>query len=204
MMIKKKLLTVVLFVITFLSAFSQNKTKEGVCNVAKMTILNPGISYEKRISKFQTLFFQGFINTSVDYIISETLQEKLRFYFDPAITLQYRCYYNLRRRQDKKLKTELNNLNYVGAAFEVHRSKIPSRTYYGIEPEKRAIYKVGIVWGLQRNYSHRFSMDLNCGAGYLFSRDKYLDYFSNPIRINNESLITIMGHLAIGFRLNSK
>jgi hypothetical protein len=35
----------------------------------------------------------------------------------------------------------------------------------------RPIITSGLVWGLQRNYSRHFSLDINFGAGYLFVND---------------------------------
>lgn len=204
-MLTRKILLIAPFTLMFyFGGFSQKNMSGDVTNIARVTILNPGISYEMRIAKLQTLYFQGFINTSAAYKITSSLNEVLAFYFDPALTAQYRFYYNLKKREEKKLRTGMNNLNYAGAVFETFYSKVPTRPNYGIEPAKRSIFKIGAVWGMQRNYSKRLSLDLNLGAGFFFTRNTYLDYYSNPIRTVNVSLITVMGQLNMGFRLNKK
>lgn len=46
------------------NCFSQNQERPDITDVTKVTFFNPGISHEKRIGKFQSLYGQAFLNTS--------------------------------------------------------------------------------------------------------------------------------------------
>src|SRR5690349_9531082 len=85
----------------FSKSFSQSNDTD-VMNVFKITILNPGISYEKALFKYQTFYAQAFINFSAtmnEQFEKETID--INFYVDPAITGQYRFYYNFNKRASK-------------------------------------------------------------------------------------------------------
>ena len=57
-----KLICLSILLSCVLTGYSQQQTD--VTNVTKVTILNPGVSYEARIAKFQTIYVQGFMSTS--------------------------------------------------------------------------------------------------------------------------------------------
>jgi hypothetical protein len=81
--------------------FSQNIEESELSNVTKATFLNPGISYEKKIGKFQSLYAQAFMNTSFGLGYSSSLGNTSFIYFDPALAVQYRYYYNFAKREAK-------------------------------------------------------------------------------------------------------
>src|SRR5215213_6679834 len=161
-----KLLCLLIFLASFLAGSSQDVD----VSVAKVTILNPGLSYETRIGKFQTVYGQAFMNVSASYSYSSSMGSNSKFYFDPAVTLQYRYYYNGMKRMEMERRTEMNSMNYVAAVSEVIFSKMRLSTNYFDEWNRRAITRLGVVWGLQRNYRQRFSLDLNMGLGYMFAK----------------------------------
>ncbi len=181
------------------NSFAQKKFEaEGVTNITKITILNPGVSYEQRIAKFQTLYLQAFMNGSV----SKSGFGGSEFYFDPALTLQYRLYYNAKSRMNRGRKTSLNNLNYIGAVWQTFFSTIPIENTYYTPEKRRAVNSAAVVWGFQRNYSKRFSLDLNIGPGILFAKTTYNNGLSKATI--NQSQFTLYGQLNIGFWLNSR
>ena len=109
----------VLFFSTLIS-YGQEKTETDIINLTKITFLNPGISYEHRIGKLQSLYFQAFMNTSAGVSYSSSFGWNSGIYFDPALTAQYRYYYNAKKRESKGKRTEWNNLNYLAGISDCH------------------------------------------------------------------------------------
>jgi len=185
-----------------LTGLSQESGTE-VTNVKKVTILNPGVSYEAKIARFQTIYVQGFISTSGYFSYSDALGTESAFYFDPAADLQYRFYYNGMKRFEMEKRTEMNSMNYVAIMSEVIFSKMRLSDTYIDESSRRAISKFGVGWGFQRNYAQRFSLDLNLGFGYLISKGTVVTLQQRKYS-KNISLPTFMSQLNIGFWLNKK
>jgi Protein of unknown function (DUF3575) len=197
---KLKLACLLFIVLPALTGISQDL---GVTNVAKITILNPGFGYEMKTGKFQTLFFQAFMNTSAYAEYSSYFGYESSFYFDPAATAQYRFYYNAGQRFDKGKRTEMNSMNYLALVDELLFSKIPISTGYSEESSRRAVNRVGVVWGLQRNYQKHFSLDLNLGLGYVITNGTF--YNVNGQKTTRRiSQPTTLGQLNLGIWLNTK
>ena len=130
-------------------------------------------------------------------------REELKFYFDPAALAQLRFYVNQGRRAGMGKRTEWNNMNYVGAAFQYLNTKMPLRDKGFEQVNRRPVYMVGALYGLQRNYSNRFSLDLNFGPGVYFVKDSYMD-FSGVVHQVNQSNFTIMGQIFLGIWIGKK
>jgi hypothetical protein len=189
------------FIALSTSSLAQEKTQSGIVNVTKVTFLNPGISYEKRIAKFQSLLLQVFMSTSFSAGFSSSLGSAIVLTFDPALSFQYRYYYNYERRQNKGKRTEMNSLNYLSPIIESIYSTNRISTSHYIENNRRPISTAGIVWGMQRNYKKRFSLDFNAGLGYLFTTVTFPDNTGLPIK-GNFGKFTTSGQLNLGFWLN--
>jgi len=206
-MYRKTLLAILLMPLAA-TTFSQTRpevTVPDVTDIAKVT-LHPGFSYEKRIGKHQTLYGQLFpaINFSLD--ISDGFSgynTDASFYVDPAVYLQYRFYYNGRKRQVKGKRTELNSMNYIGVVDRTIFSKRPIDSNYDTEKHYRTLNSLGAVWGLQRNFDRsRISIDLNVGPAYTWAKttSTSLGY----TQTDYQGVITLMSQLDIGFWLNKR
>lgn len=182
---------------------AQKETSADVTNVTKGTFLSPGISYEARIGKFQTVYLQGFMSTSAYFSYSSALGTDAGISFDPAITGQYRYYYNAGRRQSNGKRTEMNSMNYVGGIWETLFSKNGVTSSSFDEESRRPIHSFGAIWGLQRNYNSRFSLDLNLGLGYLFTKGTELNEGGRFVSVD-QSMFTPLGQFTLGFWLNRR
>ncbi len=180
-----KFITCFLFtLLTFFTSFSQKEEQNiDVTKVITANFFYPGISYEARLGKHQTFFVSAFMN-----ILAVTRFSGTRFFVGPAIALQYRNYYNLAKRAKNGLRTEMNSANYIGPIVFGTYSKNSRHGEAGLSNI------VGFVWGLQRNYVKRFSLDVNAGLGYLFS----------DINFSNNNSITLINQVRLGFWLNKK
>lgn len=192
------------------TGFSQSLPKEpepipDVTNITKLT-LNPGFSYEKRIGKHQTLYGQVYpaINFSFDF--SDGIggdQTNTSFYVDPAVYVQYRFYYNARARQEKGKRTELNSMNYIALVDRTVFSKHPINSNYEMEKSYRPMNTLGAVWGLQRNFRSRISIDLNVGPAIAFAKTTSKDLSGHTeTYIHNE--FALLTQFDIGFWLNKR
>jgi hypothetical protein len=75
-----------------------------------------------------------------------------------------------------------------------------SDSYYS-EKDRRAINTLGLAWGLQRNYPNRFSLDLNWGGGYLFTKVTTMNSTGQFVSKNTGQFTTV-GNVNLGFWLN--
>jgi hypothetical protein len=186
--------------------FCQDKDdneSEGTTDVSKVTILNPGVSYEKRIGKLFTVYGQAFMNFTFAASYSTTFGGNVYVYFDPALTLQPRYYYNFKKMEEKGRRTEMNSMNYVCLFWQTVLSRAPISDSYYTQDNRRAINTIALCWGLQRNLPKRFSVDLNIGPGYLFAKSITLDGGAQRIT-KNAGQFTLAGQLNIGFWLNKR
>lgn len=149
-----------LFILHFAKA-QENKLTQ---NVLTATILEPGISYEASLgSKFTAKFRAGinaYLQTSTD--LSNNTQIKLTPY--PFIGAGARYYYGFTERTRKGKNTLRNSANYIGLSmlYGIAREKSDLNSGATITSTTQ-IYNAGVVWGLQRNYKNRFSLDFNIG-----------------------------------------
>lgn len=197
-----KLLLVLAFAGTFLSVRAQ-ETPVRTTDVFKATILNPGVSYEKSIGQKHTLYSQVYMNPTLQYLYSSSMGSETDFYFDPAASLQYRFYYNLRKRADREKFTRLNSGNYVGIAAESFLSKMRLSDSYLKETKRRPVTTVAAIWGMQRNYAGRFSLDITLGAGYRFASSLNEDINWTYTR-SMEGQFAILAQVGLGIWLNKR
>lgn len=200
---QNKIFPILFFLAISTSCFSQEKIHTDIVDITKATFLNPGISYEKRIGKFQSIVGKAFMNTSFIIGFSSSMGIRSSINFDPALSLQYRYYYNYDRRNKKGKRTEMNNLNYLSPTLVTIFSKNRISTDHYFENNRRPINIAGIVWGIQRNYKSRFSLDLNLGLGYLFTTATLPNNFGQTVK-ENVGKLSSLGQLTLGFWLNKR
>ena len=184
-------------------AFAQDEGSVDVESVSVLTIFNPGLSHERKIGRNQTLYGQVFMNTSIYLGYSAALGNTSDIYFEPALSAQYCYYYNAKRRSDKGKRTALNSMNYLTFLYEATFSdnRIDVSDY---EEEKvRPIHQLGICWGIQRNYASRFSLNLQLGMGYFYTKVTTPDAAGQPVAGHTGGLNTL-GQINIGIWLNKR
>ena len=190
---------ILFFVLIFIGTkcLAQEENGTDITNVTKVTFLSPGVSYEKRIAKFQSLFIRGSMIPSGYVEFGGALGNTSAFYLDPALTLHYRYYYDFTKRENKEKRTAWNSLNYVAVIWETVFSK--NYVMYNLRP----INTIGLAWGLQRNYKRRFSFDLDLGLGYLFTKTSMPNDLGQTITGHVGQLEPII-NINLGFWLNKR
>lgn len=197
---KTKLVGLYFFLSVFLNGFSQ---ETDVTNLVRITVVNPGISYEARVGKLQTVFVQPFMKTTfhteAESFILIPFRIHTTYYFDPAITAQFRQYYLTRKQKMKMKDHSLNSMNYVALYEELFFTKRP---IYQNVTSRRGYNKLAIVWGLQRNLSDHFSFNANLGYGYTFPTRPF--YSPNGQKFDETLNESIVCQINFGFWLNKK
>jgi hypothetical protein len=192
-----------LFLFIGVNSFSQEESKPEITNVTKINFLDPGVGYEMRIAKNQSLGIHAFMSISAGFGYSSDFGTSSFFYLDPALMLQYRYYYNLSRRNRKGKRTDMNSANYISPLFETIFYKVRISGVENTGNERQIINTMGLVWGLQRNYKSRFSLDLNMGVGYGFGKKAELDN-NGKIIMTNVSGFGVPINFTLGFWLNKR
>lgn len=185
-----------------ISTVAKAQENSDVTNVTKITVLNPGLSYEHRVGKFQTLKLSGMMAVSFGYSYSSSMGSNAFFYMDPAAVLAYRYYYNFRNRESRGKRTAMNSLNYIGPIAQVIYTDVAIVENSYEEVNDRAVGLFGFVWGFQRNYNSRISLDLNLGLGYQFGN--VTKYTQTTIVSKTAGTVVPVGELSLGFWLNKR
>jgi hypothetical protein len=173
--------------------------------VTRITFWNPGISYEKRIGKFQSLYARASVNIAftLNATVDANGNKKGSVFVDPNLALHYRYYYNFSRRAANGKRTEMNNANYISPLFEARFTRLNTSSSYLIEKDRRVLKTFGFVWGFQRNLPGRFSLDYNIGIGFFSAKATAIDETGEVIT-KTDKRVTPTGRLTLGFWLNKK
>ncbi|MCW3118162.1 MAG: hypothetical protein JWM28_2244 [Chitinophagaceae bacterium] len=117
--------------------------------------------------------------------------------------LQYRYYYNAARREKKGKRIAMNSLNYLSPFFETVFFKKSTYTWEDVETYRRTINTIGLVWGMQRNYNSRFSLDFESGIGYRFGKITSQSS-SGQISTRTGGAMTLIININLGIWLNKR
>ena len=176
----KPIITILSFLILFQAKAQEKKYTQ---NVLTATILSPGLSYELAAGNKLTIKLNAFVFPGFSYSQNILLNGRSNFSFTPTplLVADGRYYYNFQQRLEKEKNISRNSANYFGLSAKYG---VSIETFYPDNGEAvrttTQIYDVGIVWGLQRNYNNRFSLDLNIGPSILQPLiDKQFGFISN-------------------------
>lgn len=190
--------TLICLCLLFLNAV-YTQDSDVASSIFKVNFLSPGISYEVKTGNSKTLYFQTYLSSAA---IIDADADDVSWFFDPALLTQFRYYYNGEKRAAKGKRTAMNSMNYIAPSMEFLYSKFPVGTTVE-ENNRRPVYNAGLVWGLQRNYDNRFSVDFAIGPGYRFSTSEATGA-GGETSTNRRSEFALLAHLNLGFWLNKK
>ena len=158
-------------------------------SVTNISILSPAITHEIAVRKNQTIFIAGSLE-GISRIEekSNTNPKTFDSFFGiaPAVTADFRNYYNFAKRQRKNKNTNNNSGNYLALRARIGFDPIVNNNQF---PDYNNGLALGGVWGIQRVYKSGIYLGLSLGGGYLFG-DKKLQ-------------IVGMGDFHLGFNIGS-
>jgi len=198
------LITAAFFMCFPLALQAQEDSSPATENVARLTLLNPGVAYEAKTGKTNSLMLHAFLNSSfaveTDFFDGT---DDIIWYVDPSLSAQYRFYYNLQKRMESGKRTAKNSANFIAPVYEGYLTKRPLDASESEYENRRVISVIGAVWGMQRNYAGRFSLDLYAGPGVGFG--KTYDYGIQGSRnIKTGVTFSLLAQVNIGFWLGKK
>lgn len=194
---------VVAFLLLSTSAFAQESDDLQTTDVTIITVLPPGLSFEKSIGEKSTLYGSAFAAIAFAYAYSNALGSDVYFDMYPGFRLQYRYYYNFYRRSENGKRTAMNSANYLAPVIQGILSKNPIMDGDLEENNLRAISTVGGVWGMQRNYRRWLHLNLELGVGYYFAKGTITDGGGNRVKVNYGEPTAIV-NFALGVYLRKR
>lgn len=129
----------------------------------KFSLNNIGPEWEQKISKTSSInFFAGpILAKAVDGFSFSNFSAK--WIISPDIYTEYRNYYNLHRRNDKRKKTLNNSANFLFGRVETFLP-VKNQNFFNL------LFIQG--WGAQRSLSRKISIDCHLGVTEHFYYDK--------------------------------
>lgn len=158
-----------MFIIQVLDSEIWAQEEADVENVFKVNVVSPGISYETRIGKKQTLYTEAFLALYFGFSFSSNYGSDFDFRAIPTLEAAYRYYYNGNRRANKGLATAMNNMNYFTFVYSPALYNEAVFEVYEYKEKLRLQHTIGVAWGFQRNYKSRISLDVYVGPGCTLS-----------------------------------
>jgi hypothetical protein len=186
----KKIYFLILFSFFLLSEnFAQGKEKQQFTeHVTKLTFLEPGIAHEFPVGRVQSFFLRtGMTATLANDNYNEEIAGVLLRLFGSA---SFRVYYNSEKRLLDEKNVSRNSANYFALLFLSATKPLNSPDFYYDQRLNNALINAGLVWGIQRNFPSRFSLDLNIGLGY--------------VKAGSLTGLSPLGELNLGFWLGKK
>ncbi len=134
--------------------------------VLTATFLSPGITYEHPVANKLTLKGKTAFTVGWSFSASSSLGQSYSLSPTPTVAGQLRYYYNFGLRKTKEKNIAHNSANYISFLLRYAYSGVTY--YYGDQGNfsvKQASHMpdFGVVWGIQRNYKNRFSIDCSVG-----------------------------------------
>jgi hypothetical protein len=190
--------------LAFSATIETEKDLPCTVNVWKLTAFNPGVAFERKgIRENQTLYMHYYAATSFGLNFSSSNGTNSFLTFDPAATLQYRFYYNGKIRSQRGKRTALNSMNYISPSLDLILTRASISQDYLVPEQRRPLIVNSVLWGMQRNYPRRFSLDFNIGPAFYLA--KVLQMNGNEtVEQKMTSGFTVVSNLTIGWWLNSR
>lgn len=96
----------------------------------------------------------------------------------PYITLEPRCFYNIKKRNQKGKNTLSNSANYL--AFKT-RLLLPSMYANDSAMQSNTELHIAPIWGIKRVYGKHFLLDAYIGGGVGFGRQEISGLTATPM-----------------------
>ena len=165
-------LAIILFSI---SIYSQTE------KVWRINILNPAIELETPMGENSTLSTGVGIGYGGSYPkTSIGGGTGLRYSINPFLEVQYKNFYNFKKRKNKNLSIENNSGNFISVRFLTRGNSIKSN----FNRTTNFDFAIGPTWGLQRKYGKNFHLLFDVGPIYYFDSNGKGNIFPIMFQLN--------------------
>lgn len=160
---KKQLFSILLIVLS-LTGMAQKNGRSLQKSIVTLSLVSPGLTFETAINNNQSLYFSSLMGIGYRY---ESINGRSQsdFIVSPVVLANFRSYFNLDKRSRAGKSTHYNSGNYIG--FMVAHQFEPIKKSDNIFFTNESVTTLGPIWGIQRN--NTFSFGLNLGVGALIS-----------------------------------
>jgi len=159
-MVKKTFFSILLAGLS-LSVFAQDRIPVELKDTQiYINILDPGVSWEKKVADAQSVAF-GFSLTTIYDEDTNPFSDDGGVSWNPLITGEFRNFYP-RKRVKKDLNP--NSGNYVAVRAGYYFGSIVDNVDFGTTELSKSFF-LGPVWGIQRNYQSGIHFGFSLGAG---------------------------------------
>lgn len=123
---------------------------------------------------------------------NENFEEGSHFILIPALTIEPRWYYNLKKRVSKSRRIDGNSGNFISIKTTYH----PDLVIGSVPNYLNFISDISIIptWGIKRNIGQHFNYEAGIGLGFLHF------FKEENVYIKDENILGLNLHLRIGYR----
>lgn len=161
-MFLKRLILLQLFILPSVFVLGQEGLRSSQFK-ANLTFLGASASYEKSISKRNTLNFEAGLNYGFFYAYSDALGDNFGYTLAPNLSVEGRHYYNLDKRLRKGKSITNNSGNFLSLALGYTFTPIAYNNAYN---NPSAV--ITPSWGMQRGVGKRFSFEMLLGFSFRY------------------------------------
>lgn len=144
--IMKKTVSLSLFVLLSATIHAQQTMQ-----VWRLNVINPGIEYEHPVSSQSTVSLNAGVGYSGSYPeLSSTSGTGGLYAIAPFADIQFKRFYNLKKRSSQNKPTENNSGNFISLRFRTRGKSIDDNFYRYANYD----FAIGPTWGIQRKYGN--------------------------------------------------
>jgi hypothetical protein len=177
---KKVSINLIALIFCFSLAENINSQEKNTKKVWRVNFLNPAIELELPVASNSTFSTSLGIGYGGSYPHTSTGGSGFLYSINPFLDLQYKFFYNFKKRKTKKLMTDNNSANFISARLLTRGNTISSN----FNMTTNFDFAVGPTWGLQRKYGENFHLLFDVGPIYYFDSNGKGNIFPIMFQLN--------------------
>jgi hypothetical protein len=143
-------------------------SSDDVIDLYKVNVTWPGLSVEKRVNQLRTVQLEIAVRPAFrNFPLWTTTDSIFRLGMDPSVAIQYRAYSDPARRISRGRSTAQNSMNFFAFHFQSRYVDRNLGFFDLFDLRFRGLRNnLGVVWGIQRNYPEKTSLNAFIGGGF--------------------------------------
>ncbi|AEM71952.1 hypothetical protein Murru_2930 [Allomuricauda ruestringensis DSM 13258] len=168
----------ILYIVLFVgNVFSQGG--DGLENIFRLNFINPALEYEKKTGDYSVISGAAGIGYGGSYRELEIQGNGFVYIISPFVDIQYKLFYNRKKRVSKGKSILYNSGNYVSLRGITRFLPLTEN----VVRTDKTDFAIGPTWGLQRSFGKiHFLFDI--GPQYYFDTKGNGGFFPIMVQIN--------------------